>query len=188
MPTQSTLNLWYAMGMKNPYVRLRELCGTSQKAFAAKYGFGKMTMVYLESGMYTRVSDRQNVALGKECNEKGVDARQVLAEEYSASTLNEAFWKWRSQERREKAPVVLAKASHLFDYAMAISPVIQLVSDTTGSLQGFCKLLKVPSITVSRYAKGETATMPSELREALQEAGYPFITDLEVAQEKWREK
>jgi hypothetical protein len=30
---------------KNPYVRLRELCGTSQKGFATKHGFGKMKMV-----------------------------------------------------------------------------------------------------------------------------------------------
>ena len=176
------------MGMKNPYVRLRELCGTSQKAFAAKHGFGKMTMVYLESGMYTRVSDRQNVSLGKECDEKGVDARQILAEEYSSETLNEAFWKWRTHERRENAPVVLAKASSTFYSNSDVSPISQLVSDTTGSLQGFCKLLKVPSITVSRYAKGETATMPSELREALAEARYPFINELEAAQEKWRER
>jgi DNA-binding XRE family transcriptional regulator len=176
------------MGMKNPYVRLRELCGTSQKAFAAKHGFGKMTMVYLESGMYTRVSDRQNIALGKECDEKGVNAREVLAEEYSSETLNEAFWKWRTHERGEKAPVVLAKASSAFYSNSDVSPISQLVSDTTGSLQGFCKLLKVPSITVSRYAKGETATMPSELREALAEARYPFIIELEVAQEKWRER
>lgn len=138
--------------------------------------------------MYTRVSDRQNIALGKECDEKGVNARQVLAEEYSSNTLNEAFWKWRSHERRENAPVVLAKASSTFYSNSDVSPVSQLVSDTTGSLQGFCKLLKVPSITVSRYAKGETAMMPSELREALQEAGYPFSTNLEVAQKKWRER
>lgn len=176
------------MGMKNPYVRLRELCGTSQKAFAAKHGFGKMTMVYLESGMYTRVSDRQNVALGKECNEKGVDAKRILEEEYQSHTLNEAFWKWRTFERREKAPVVLAKADSAFYSNSDVSPISQLVSETTGSLQGFCKLLKVPSITVSRYAKGETATMPSELREALMEASYPFITELETAQEKWRER
>jgi DNA-binding XRE family transcriptional regulator len=176
------------MGMKNPYVRLRELCGISQKAFAAKHDFGKMTMVYLESGMYTRVSDRQNVALGKECGEKGVDAKRILDEEYGSSTLNEAFWKWRSHERRENAPVVLAKAASTFYSNSDVSPVSQLVSETTGSLQGFCKLLKVPSITISRYAKGETVTMPSELREALLEANYPFISELEDAQEKWREK
>ena len=176
------------MGMKNPYVRLRELCGISQKAFAAEYGFGKMTMVYLESGMYTRVSDRQNIALGKECGKKGVDAKRILDQEYGSSTLNEAFWKWRSHERRENAPVVLAKAGSAFSSSGDVSPISQLVSESTGSLQGFCKLLKVPSITVARYAKGETATMPSELQEALQEAGYPFITNLEVAQEKWREQ
>lgn len=176
------------MDMKNPYVRLRELCGISQKAFAAKYGFGKMTMVYLESGMYTRVSDRQNISLGKECNEKGVDAKRILEEEYSSHTLNEAFWKWRSHERRENAPVVLAKASTSFYSFGDVSPVSQFVVDTTGSLQGFCKLLKIPSITLSRYAKGETATMPIELREALQEAGYPFILDLAEAQTQWRNK
>lgn len=176
------------MGMKNPYVRLRELCGSSQKAFAAKHGFGKMTMVYLESGMYTRVSDRQNVALGRECNEKGVDAKRILAEEYGADTLNGAYWKWRSFERREKAPVVLAKASSTFASTGDVSPVSQLVLEATGSLQGFCKTLKIPSITISRYAKGETASMPVELREALIEARYPFINELEAAQEKWRNK
>ena len=174
------------MDMKNPYVRLRELCGISQKAFAAKHGFGKMTMVYLESGMYTRVSDRQNIALGKECGEKGVDAKRILEEEYSSSTLNEAYWKWRSFERREKAPVVLAKASTQFSHVGDISPVAQLVAESTGSLQAFCKTLKIPSITMSRYIRGETATLPTEFREALIEAGYPFISQLEAAQEKWR--
>lgn len=174
------------MGMKNPYVRLRELCGISQKAFAAKHEFGKMTMVYLESGMYTRVSDRQNIALGRECSDKGVDAKRILEEEYQSSTLNEAFWKWRSHERRENAPVVLAKASSNFDSTGDVSPVNQLISETTGSVQGFCKLLKVPSITITRYAKGETLTMPQELREALNEARYPFIKQLEIAQQNWR--
>ena len=60
------------MDVKNPYVRLRELCGASQKGFATKYAFGKMTMVYLESGMYTMLSERQSIALGKESNEKGM--------------------------------------------------------------------------------------------------------------------
>ena len=85
--------------MKNPYVYLRELCGMSQKGFAAKHGFGKMTMVYLESGMYTRVSDRQNEALGRECYEKGVDAKKILVEEYGVGSLNEAYLGWRVQER-----------------------------------------------------------------------------------------
>ena len=172
--------------MKNPYVRLRELCGMSQKAFAAKHGFGKMTMVYLESGMYTSVSDRQNQALGKECYEKGVAAKEVLVEEFEASSLDEAYQKWRVGERRELAPSVLAKVSPPFVGDSEHSPVACFVRDTTGSLQGFCKVLKIPSITMSRYIRGETMTMPSEFRAALVDVGFPFVDELETAQAKWR--
>ena len=172
--------------MQNPYVRLRELCGMSQKAFAAKHGFGKMTMVYLESGMYTSVSDRQNVALGKECFEKGVNAKEVLASEFEAPSLAEAYQRWRVAERREKAPSVLEKVSPPFVGDSDSSPVACFVRDTTGSLQGFCKVLKIPSITMSRYMRGETLTMPSELRVALQDVGWPFVSELETAQAKWR--
>jgi len=171
--------------MKNPYVRLRELCGVSQKAFAAKHGFGKMTMVYLESGMYTRVSDRQNESLGRECYEKGVDAKAVLVEDYGVESLNEAYLGWRVQERREHAPIVLSKVSPPFVGSSTDSPAAKFVKDTTGSLQGFCKLLKLPSITMSRYIKGDTLSMPVELRDALSDAGFPFVEELAEAQLRW---
>lgn len=173
--------------MKNPYVRLRELCGTTQKGFAAKYGFGKMTMVYLESGMYTRVSDRQSIALGRECAEKGVDAHEVLREEYGAGTLNEAYLAWRSEDRKLRAPEVLAKVSPPFTGNEEISPVEQFVKDTTGSLQGFCKLLKVPSITMTRYIRGETLRVPDALLEALEDVKYPHTRELVYAQADWIE-
>jgi DNA-binding XRE family transcriptional regulator len=173
--------------MKNPYVRLRELCGTTQKGFATKYGFGKMTMVYLESGMYTRVSDRQSIALGRECNEKGVDAHEVLREEYGAASLNEAYLAWRSEDRKLRAPEVLAKAGPPFTGSEEISPVEQFVKDTTGSLQGFCKLLKVPSITMTRYIRGETIRVPDALLEALEDVKYPHTRALVYAQADWME-
>jgi DNA-binding XRE family transcriptional regulator len=170
---------------KNPYIRLRELCGSSQKGFAAKHGFGKMTMVYLESGMYTRVSDRQSIALGKECNEKGVDAHEVLREEYGAASLNEAYLAWRSEDRKLKAPGVLAKTAPPFTGDMDTSPVAQFVKDTAGSLQGFCKLLKIPSITMTRYIRGETVTMPDALVSALEDVKYPHAGALADAQANW---
>ena len=170
---------------KNPYVRLRELCGLSQKRFADKHGFGKMTMVYLESGMYTRVSDRQSEALGRECFEKDVDARGILAEEFGAGSLNEAYLAWRSSDRRLRAPEVLAKVSPPFSHDADSSPLAVFVRDTAGSLQGFCKLLKVPSITMTRYMRGETVTMPDALREALEDVKFPFVSELVKAQEDW---
>lgn len=170
---------------KNPYVRLRELCGSSQKGFATKHGFGKMTMVYLEAGMYTRVSDRQSIALGKECNEKGVDAHEVLRTDYNAASLNEAYLAWRSADRKLKAPTVLEKASPPFGGDVETSPVAQFVKDTTGSLQGFCKLLKIPSITMTRYIRGETSTVPDALWEAMKDVGYPHMEALANAQADW---
>jgi DNA-binding XRE family transcriptional regulator len=170
---------------KNPYVRLREMCGISQKGFATKYGFGKMTMVYLESGMYTRVSDRQSIALGRECDEKGVDAREMLREEYGAGSLNEAYLAWRSEDRKLRAPAVLAKVSPPFTGTEETSPVEQFVRETAGSLQGFCKLLKVPSITMTRYIRGETISVPDALLSALEDVKYPHTIALIDAQENW---
>lgn len=172
---------------KNPYVRLRELCGLSQKKFADKHGFGKMTMVYLESGMYTKVSERQNLALGRECAEKGVDAHAVLSEEYGVDSLNEAYLAWRSSDRKLRAPSVLAKAAPPFVGDGETSPVGVFVRDTTGSLQGFCKLLKVPSITVTRYMRGETVSMPDALWDAFVDVKFPFAKELADAQFGWWE-
>ena len=170
---------------KNPYIRLRELCGSSKKGFAAKHGFGKMTMVYLESGMYTRVSDRQSIALGTECHEKGVEAREILREEYGAASLNEAYLAWRSEDRKVRAPSVLAKAAPPFVGDTDVSPVAQFVKDTAGSLQGFCKLLKVPSITMTRYIRGETITVPDAFVSALEDVKYPHTGALIDAQANW---
>lgn len=170
---------------KNPYIKLRELCGTTQKGFATKHGFGKMTMVYLESGMYTKVSERQSIALGKECNEKGVDAREILREEYGSASLNEAYLAWRSEDRKLKAPSVLAKTAPPFTGDEDTSPVAQFVKDTAGSLQGFCKLLKIPSITMTRYIRGETLAMPDALVSALEDVKYPHANVLADAQANW---
>jgi len=142
-------------------------------------------MVYLESGMYTGVSDRQSIALGRECAEKGVDAKRVLEDEFGAVSLNDAYLAWRSADRRLRAPSVLAKVAPPFVGDAEVSPVGRFVAETTGSLQGFCKLLKVPSITMTRYMRGETLTFPEALREALEDVRYPHVNALEKAQADW---
>ena len=173
---------------KNPYVRLRELCGMSQKKFADKHDFGKMTMVYLESGMYTKVSDRQSIALGKECAEKGIDAKRFLQDEYGFSSLNEAYLAWRSEDRRVRAPSILAKASPPFEGDSETSPLGNFVKDTTGSFQGFSKLLKIPPVTMTRYMRGETVKVPDALLSALEDVKYPHAQALFEAQAAWQEQ
>lgn len=169
--------------MKNPYVRLRELCGLTQKAFCERNGFGKMTMVYLEAGMYTKVSERQNIALGKECSQRGVDAKAVLKDEYGTESLTVAYMQWRT-ERRKNAPE-RADFPETFRSTTANSPMSFFVADMTGSMQRFCKVVKIQPATVTRYAKGETMKMPKELRTALEEMGFDRIAELEKLQSQW---
>lgn len=170
--------------MKNPYVRLRELCGLTQKAFAERNGFGKMTMVYLEAGIYPKISERQNIALGKECAERHVNAREILLEEYGVESLLVAYSKWRSQARKS-APERAEFPQPPFRSTEQLSPMHFFVKGMTGSMQRFAKVLKVPPVTIMRYVRGETMTMPKELETAFEEMGYGFIEELRKAQMKW---
>jgi hypothetical protein len=79
----------------------------------------------------------------------------------------------------------LAKAGPPFEGDEKTSPVACFVRDTAGSLQGFCKLLKVPSITMTRYIRGETVTIPQALLEALEDVKYPHTAALIDAQADW---
>lgn len=167
--------------MKNPYVRLRELCGLTQKAFCQRNDFGKMTMVYLEAGMYTKVSERQNIALGKECANRGVDAKSILQAEYGTESLTVAYMLWRSEQRKNSGLILPTT----FRSTTTNSPVAMFVADSTGSMQRFCKTVKIQPATMTRYAKGETASMPRELRTALEEMGYTATAALEKAQADW---
>jgi hypothetical protein len=114
-----------------------------------------------------------------------VDARGVLREEFGAGSLNEAYLAWRSEDRKLRAPEVLAKASPPFTGDEEVSPVERFVKDTAGSLQGFCKLLKIPSITMTRYIRGETVSVPDALLSALEDVKYPHTIALIDAQENW---
>jgi hypothetical protein len=79
----------------------------------------------------------------------------------------------------------LAKAAPPFSGSDDVSPVAQFVKDTAGSLQGFCKLLKIPSITMTRYIRGETVRVPDALLEALEDVKYPHTWTLIDAQDNW---
>lgn len=170
--------------MKNPYVRLRELCGLTQKAFAERNDFGKMTMVYLEAGIYPKISDRQNIALGRECAERHVDARAILLEEYGVESLLVAYSKWRTLARRN-APERADFPHPPFKSTEALSPMHFFVKNMTGSMQRFAKVVKVPPVTVMRYVRGETRSMPKELETALSEMTYGWVAELRKAQEAW---
>ena len=45
--------------------------------------------------------------------------------------------------------------------------------------------MKIPSITMTRYIRGETVTAPEALWDAMEDVGYPHIEQLIEAQSKW---
>lgn len=170
---------------KNPYKRLRELTLVSQIDFAHKYDFSKTTMTMAESGQYQDLSDSLIVALGKECVEKHVDAGSVLFEEYQSMKLQDAYHAWQSSERVQQAHRF--QRPFLGQYVDEdVSPFQSFIMETAPSTQGFCKLLKLHSGTVIRYASGKTKTMPLSITEALTQVQYPYLAELVAEQEKWR--
>lgn len=169
----------------NPYREIRERLGISQTDFRAKYEFGKMTMVYLETGMYTQVSERQEKAITDLSREHYFDIEEYLRREHDSASLNEAYRKWQAEARRSEGRVLLEKIKPPFPFTTEHSPLFFIIRDHFGGIQRFCKVLKVPSITVSRHLEGQTTSIPEAIIEALEESGYSATDSLLDAQSSW---
>ena len=172
----------------NPYKRLRELTTTSQKDFAAKYKFSKTAMIYVESGQFPDISEYMIESLARELEDKGINGKETLKEEYGQANLQDAYHQWQSTERMQNAHLFYGVRPTEGSLMPSLSPFHVFVKNTTGTLQGFCKALKVPSSTVKRYEVGATKSMPLILNQALSEVRYPYINQLEDLQRTWANK
>ena len=169
----------------NPFREIRERLGVSQVDFRTTYEFGKMTMVYLETGMYTQISERQQQALFDLCHERYFDIDEFLRREHGSNTLNEAYRRWQTRARQTDGLALLERIKPPFPFTTEHSPLFFVIRDHFGGVQRFCKVLKVPSITVSRHLDGETSGIPSVIVEALEESGYSESHSLLDAQSSW---
>lgn len=173
--------------MENPYRRIRELTSVNQKDFAAKHGFSRTFMTFVESGQLPDLSPDSVRALHVEAEARGVDWVSILESEYNGQTLADAYHTWQSTERLQAAHQfqgVLPQEGTVFPN---VSPFQLFIGAVTGnaSAQGFCKLLKVPSTAVTRYARGVTSFMPKAIHDALIEVRYPYLDELEQLQMAW---
>lgn len=173
--------------MENPYKRLRKLCGTSQVTFAAKHGVSKMTLIYIEAGAREEVSDRLNMALAAECHDKGVDARQVLSDEYGVGTLNEAYTLWQIAERR-KLKEDFAYVRPPFPHTRTKSPFECFVEATYHNPESFGKRMKVNPEHVRRYIKGTVLPMPEDIYTALSDIDYEHTGELQAVNAAWMQE
>lgn len=176
------------MNPENPYRYLRKQCKITQVAFGQRYGFSKIVMVYVEQGLYTAVSDRQNAALAAECTAKGLDARALLQEHYDTTWLGLAYERWQVAQREKNADR-LAPVGLPFQSNPKLSPFLCYMIDTGGSTEGWCKLAKVPPATAVRYASGKTPELPDSIHDALLDAGWgpTYLDHLETEQDHWRD-
>lgn len=168
---------------ENPYRALRMACKISTRDFAKKYELAKTTLTYLETAQYAKLSDYQIQALGSECTAKGVDASGILVAGWGVSTLGAAYEVSQHAARRVAHPVFDVLPPER--WTDELSPFHFYIKATTGSVQGFCKQLKVPASSVLRYTTGVTRSMPKVIEQALVETGFRKIGKLQHLQSEW---
>jgi len=167
----------------NPYAFLRKQAGYTQAAFCDEFGFAKQTLISIEQGVYAELSDRMLEAIYNACAIKGLDRGSLLAVEYGTDSLREAYFDYRLSERRDVPDAI--KNYMPMSWTAEMSPMAAFVAQTTGSMQGFAKKLKVQTATILRYASGEQPMMPMPLREALVDCNYRHLGLLEKNQQEW---
>lgn len=170
--------------MQNPYQRLREACGITQRAFAEKHQLSKMAVVYVEAGCWPDVPDRLNAAIAQECSDRGVDGKQILNDEYHSSSLTLAYQKWQIEERAANKHLLAAVGPEFF-FDKTRSPFAYFVETVGTSAEGFGKIAKVNPYLVRRYAKGTSKSMPRKIHEALVDMEYPYTRELLERQLAW---
>jgi len=157
----------------NPFKKLRQEAGYTQKRFCDEFGFSKQTLISIEAGVYADLSDRMLAAIVSVCDSKGVKYGDI-AKEYEL---------WRLSERQGVPDAIKNYNPTVWDEKT--SPMGFFIAQTTGSVQGFAKKLKVQTSTLLRYVSGEQPDMPMPLRVALVDSDYKHLGRLEKAQMDW---
>jgi transcriptional regulator with XRE-family HTH domain len=171
---------------KNPYARLREASGLAQRQFAEKHGVGKMTLVYLEAGVWPKVSERMLSLIEAECAEKNVDIPTLLKQEYGTPSLQTAYQQWTIQERREMSEQMSRYEPD--QWTKTESPFASLVRRSVGSADGWAKAMKVNQTTVRKYMRGSVRSMPRQIHEAFADTDWPYTRQLLERQAAWTDE
>lgn len=169
----------------NPIRVVRELCRMSQAEFGKEFGFAKATLISLESGMFASVSERQEAAVKELAGRNYFDLATYLLKEHDASDLNSAYRRWQRISRRANFAKYLAKERPPFPFSRSESPLETMMKDTAGSVDAFCKAFKFQRISIMRYLAGETRILPRQFRDALTDAGFQYLEQLETSQIEW---
>lgn len=151
---------------ESPFKRLRELCGITAPLFGIEADLSRQAINNIEAGMYTSVPLKANRALATLCSDRNVDAVGVLRSYYGEATLDKAMDAWKREKRQQQDlrgwPVLGAK---------------ELIARFP-SPGAFCRNLCIPSSAIYHLIYGKSDVVPDVIREALTDAGYPYVEHL----------
>lgn len=169
----------------NPFELLLKRCNTSEGEFRRRFGFAKQTLVDTTAGTYTKVPDQLNLALGRLCAEKGVEAAVELEMNYGETGLDDAYVVWQAQTRAANRAPFLTVTPDDFRGSSVTNPAAAFVSAAASNPTRFSKELLVPPQTVRRWVSLGSA-LPATIREALHQIAYPYVRELDAALTAWR--
>lgn len=174
------------MSQLNPVSRILQAASLSEKAFRDRFEYSKQFMVDVTAGTYTRLSDSIHLSLKQLAEEKGLNVRDLLLDEYNATSLDEAYTFWQTAERRRNRTKFVTVRGD--ESTPQLSPAHFFVKRTSGTPTRFSKDLKVPPQQVRRWVSGQTKSTPESIELALREIAYPGLVALLSNQERWIEE
>jgi hypothetical protein len=174
------------MHSMNPVSRLLQYASTSEIDFRKRFDFSKQFMVDVTEGTYTQLSDRVHRSLRLLSEDKGLDVKTILRDDYEAANLDEAYALWQRWQRVGHADTFTGTKP--VKGTKDLSPAHFFVRDTAKTPTTFSKTLKVPPQTVRRWVSGQTRKFPDSIYDALRDIGYPYLQALVSLQDDWIEK
>lgn len=171
--------------MKDPVTALLNAATLSERAFREQYRYSKQFMVDVTAATYTRLPDSVHKSLRHLAEAKGVDVIGVLFENFTATTLDDAYAVYQSWARQQNRDTFVSKVPD--QWTNELSPAHFFVKKTSGTPTRFSKDLKVPPQQVRRWVSGQTKTTPESIELALREINYPYVRELIEQQRAWIE-
>lgn len=162
---------------QNPVDFLVDRFGMTRLDMTVKYGFGANHLLLAAQGRKDSLGPTLLSAFDMEAAEHGLSVDALIQERYGAPDLSTAWENWKREKR--------AGTMFVADIPPApesLSPWARIVGQV-GSVAKTAQLLRVRDLVISRYL--DKPTMPSSLREALEDTGWAGVVALDAEQKQY---
>ena len=162
---------------QNPVDYLIDRFGMTRLDMTIKYGFGANHLLLAAQGRKDSLGPTLLSAFDMEAAEHGETVDGLIRDRYGVEDLSEAWDNWK-RDRRAGTMFV----ADIPPQPEALSPWARIV-EQVGSVARVAQLLRVRDLVVSRYV--DKPSMPSALREALEDTGWQGVDTLDTEQRQF---